>query len=97
MFAVAVTAFVGVDGLRSTDDTPPARPATVSAVSGSFEPLISPEERAIINGEFPPLVHDRSRSSTGMDPLIGAEERAIINGEYPRVPAVDLCVTQRPC
>ena len=55
MFAVAVTAFVGVDELRSTDDTPPARPATVSAVSGSFEPLISLEERAIINGEFPRL------------------------------------------
>ncbi len=26
MFAVAVTAFVGVDELRSTDDPPPARP-----------------------------------------------------------------------
>ena len=32
MFAVAVTAFVGVDELRSTDDTTPARPATVPAV-----------------------------------------------------------------
>ena len=53
LFAVAVTAFVGVDELRSTDDTPPTRPATVPAVSGSFEPLIGAEERAIINGEFP--------------------------------------------
>ena len=59
--------------------------------------MIGPEERAIINGEYPPLVQRSIAISTGMEPLIGAEERAIINGEYPRVPTVDLCATQRPC
>ena len=57
MFAVAVTAVVGAYELRSTDDPAPARPATVAAVSGTFEPLIGPEERAIINGEYPRMAN----------------------------------------
>ena len=97
MVAVAVTALAGVYALRSTDDTPPVRPVTGSAVNGGFEPLIGPEERAIINGEFPPLVPRSVAISTGMEPLIGAEERAIIDGEYPRLPAIDLCAMQKPC
>ena len=56
MVAVAVTALVGVNELRSTDDTAPTRPVTTAPeVNSGFEPLISPEERAIINGEYPRL------------------------------------------
>ena len=96
MLAVAGTAMVGVHALRSTDDPAPARRATVAANVG-FEPLIGSEERAIINGEYPPLVHRSFAISPGMEPLIGPEERAIINGEYPPMPAVDVCALQRPC
>ncbi len=96
MLAVAGTALVGVHELRSTDDPTPARPATV-AVNVGFEPLIGSEERAIINGEYPPLAHRSLAISPEMEPLIGSEERAIINGEYPPMPAVDVCALQRPC
>jgi hypothetical protein len=96
MLALAGTALVGVHELRSTDDATPARPATV-AVNVGFEPLIGPEERAIINGAYPPLVPRSFAISPGMEPLIGPEERAIINGEYAPMPAVDVCALRRPC
>ncbi|HEX4982646.1 MAG TPA: hypothetical protein VFV63_13155 [Ilumatobacteraceae bacterium] len=49
---LAIAALVGVNELRSTDNTAPTRPPTVPVVNGGFEALIGPEELAFINGEY---------------------------------------------